>query len=228
MKIKIWSDFVCPFCYIGGKHLEDALLQMNSDIEIEYMSYELDPRSNPAKGITMVGMLQEKYGMSIEEAQANVARVDDMAHAAGLEFNGGIAVQSNTFKAHKVFQYAKTKDLGTALFETYYKYHFVEGKDLSDDAVLIEGARVHGLDEKEVIHAIESDDFAMHVRNDESWASSNGVKGVPFFLIDEQVSLSGAQPIQTFKDAINHVISLNFSKAPAGMVCGPDGCIIED
>lgn len=227
MKIKIWSDFVCPFCYIGGKHLEDAIKQLNSDITIEYMSYELDPRSNPEKGLTMVTMLMNKYGMSEADAVANVQRVDDMAHQAGLEFNGGKAVQANTFKAHKVFQYAKTVDLGTELFEQYYIYHFVEGKDLSDDAVLMEGALAVGLDEAGAKHALESDDFAIHVRNDQAWAQQNGVKGVPFFLIDEQVSLSGAQPIQTFKEAINHVISLNFSKQGEGMVCGPDGCIIQ-
>lgn len=227
MKIKIWSDFVCPFCYIGGKHLQDALKQMNSDIEIEYMSYELDPRSNPDKGITMVEMLMSKYGMSETDAQANVDRVDDMAHKAGLEFNGGIAIQANTFKAHKVMQYAKTLGLSTQVFETYYEYHFALGKDISEDAVLIEGAVAVGLDAQAVQGVIENDDYAMHVRNDEAWAAQNGVKGVPFFLIDEQVSLSGAQPIQTFKEAINHVISLNFSKGSEGMVCGPDGCIIE-
>lgn len=227
MKIKIWSDFVCPFCYIGGKHLQDAIEQLNSNIEIEYMSYELDQRSNPDKGMTMVKMLKQKYGMSAEDAEANVKRVDDMAHAAGLEFNGGKAIQSNTFKVHKVMQFAKTKGLGTAVFETYYKFHFVEGKDLSDDEVLVEGALAHGLLEADVRDVLANDDYALHVRNDEAWAAQNGVKGVPFFLIDEQVSLSGSQPIQTFKDAINHVISLNFSKVPEGMVCGPDGCIIE-
>lgn len=227
MKIKIWSDFVCPFCYIGGKHLQDALKQMNSDIEIEYMSYELDPHSNPDKGLTMVQMLQMKYGMSEADALANVERVDDMAHKAGLEFNGGKAVQANTFKAHKVMQYAKTLDLGTKLFETYYVHHFVDGKDLSDDAVLVEGAVSVGLDAKEVQNVIDNDDYALHVRNDEAWAQQNGVKGVPFFLIDDQVSLSGAQPTQTFKEAINHVISMNFSKQDEGMVCGPDGCIIQ-
>lgn len=227
MKIKIWSDFGCPFCYIGGKHLKDALEQMNSDIEIEYMSYELDQRANPEKGITMVDMLVKKYGMSVEEAQANVKRVDDMAHNAGLEFNGGSAVQANTFKGHKLVQYAKTKGLGTQLFELFYLYHFVEGKDLGDDQVLLEGAVSLGLDRDESLVAIQSDDYAMHVRADEGWAAQNGVTGVPFFLIDEQVSLSGAQPIQTFKDAINHVISRNFSKNTGGMMCGPDGCVIE-
>lgn len=227
MKIKIWSDFVCPFCYIGGKHLQDALLELNSDIEIEYMSYELDQRSNPEKGLTMVALLQQKYGMSVQEAEANVKRIDDMAHAAGLEFNGGIAVQANTFKAHKVVQYAKTQGQGTPLFETYYEYHFVDGLDLSSDDILVQGALAHGLDEAAVRDVISNDDYAMHVRNDEAWAAQNGVKGVPFFLIDDQVSLSGAQPTQTFKDAINHVVSLNFSKQPEGMVCGPDGCIIE-
>lgn len=226
MKIKIWSDFVCPFCYIGGKHLEDALKQMNSDIEIEYMSYELDPRSNPEKGLTMVQMLMNKYGMSEADAQANVKRVDDMAHQAGLEFNGGIAVQANTFKAHKLFQYAKTQNQGTAFFERLYKAHFVDGLDLSDDVLLLKTAEDLGLDLEASKHAIESDDYAMHVRNDQAWAQQNNVSGVPFFLIDEQVSLSGAQPVQTFKEAINHVISLNFSKDVEGMVCGPDGCII--
>lgn len=227
MKIKIWSDFVCPFCYIGGKHLEQALSQLNKNIEVEYMSYELDPHNEPIKGITMVEMLMQKYGMSEEDAIVNVERVDDMAHSAGLEFNGASAVQANTFKAHKVMQFAKTKGLGTALFETYYKYHFVDGKDLSDDNVLIEGAVLNGLAEVDILEVLRNDDFGLSVRNDEAWASTNGVRGVPFYLIDDQVSLSGAQPVETFKEAINHVISLNFSKQNDGMVCGPDGCIIE-
>lgn len=227
MKIKIWSDFVCPFCYIGGKHLEDALKEVNKDIEIEYMSYELDPHNQPVKGITMVEVLMQKYGMSEKDAKANVERIDEMAHIAGLEFNGGSAIQANTFKAHKVMQFAKTKNLGTELFDLYYINHFVEGKDLSDESVLIAGAVALGMDKEAVISVLENDDYGLSVRNDEAWAKQNGVRGVPFYLIDDQVSLSGAQPIETFKEAINHVISLNFSKASEGMVCGPDGCIIE-
>jgi predicted DsbA family dithiol-disulfide isomerase len=227
MKIKIWSDFVCPFCYIGGKHLETALESIHKDIEVEYMSYELDPHNTPAKGITMVAMLMDKYGMSELDAIANVERVDQMAHTAGLAFEGARAVQANTFKAHKVMQFAKTKDLGTLLFERYYQYHFVEGKDLSDDAVLVEGAIAVGLNEQEVHDVLNHDDFGLSVRNDEAWATQNGVRGVPFYLIDDQVSLSGAQPVEVFKEAINHVISMNFSKQTEGMVCGPDGCVIE-
>ncbi len=226
MKIKIWSDFVCPFCYIGGKHLEDALKELDDAIEIEYMSYELDPRSNPEKDLSMIELLQRKYGMSEEAARQNVDRIDTMAHQAGLEFNGGIAIQANTFKAHKVFQYAKTVGLGTEVFNRFYELHFVEGRDINDEATLIEAAVNLGLDEAAIKQALAFDDYAMHVRNEENWAANNGVKGVPFFLIDDQVSLSGAQPISVFKDAINHVKTLNFSKADSGLMCNEDGCVI--
>ena len=224
MKVQIWSDFVCPFCYIGERHLEAAIKEVDPTIEIEYMSYELDPNYVDTPGATMIEMLATKYGMSLDEAKANSDRVTAMAKEAGLTYNLDIAQQCNTFKAHKVFQFAKTKNLGGEMAEVLMKSYFTDGLYINSEDTLVELAATVGLAEDDVRFVLANDDFGLKVRQDQQQAATIGVKGVPHFVIDDQVFLSGAQPVETFKQALLHVKTLNFNNASSDMMCEDGVC----
>lgn len=228
MKVQIWSDFVCPFCYIGERHLLAAIKEVDPSIEVEYMSYELDPNHVDTPGVSMAELLASKYGMSVEEAQANNDRVTQMAHAAGLDYRLDIAQHSNTFKAHKIFQYAKTKGLGNELAEVFMDAYFTKGIYINSDDELVRLSGQVGIDEETVRFVLDNDDFGLKVRQDEQNAANLGVKGVPHFVIDDQVFLSGAQPVATFKDALLHVKTLNFNNAQNDMMCEDGLCVVKE
>lgn len=225
MKVQIWSDFVCPFCYIGERHLVAAIKEVDPSIEVEYMSYELDSNYVDNLELSMDELLASKYGMSVAEAKANNDRITQMAKEAGLDYDFNIAKYSNTFNAHKVFQFAKTKGLGNELAEVFMDAYFTKGAYLNSADTLVELAAKVGLDEVSVRSVIESDDYGLKVRQDQQHAVSLGVKGVPHFVIDDQVFLSGAQPVETFKQALMHVKTLNFNNnTSSDMMCEDGVC----
>lgn len=209
MKIQIWSDFVCPFCYIGKRHLEQALKESGrDDVEIEMMSYELDPDFVDQPGMSVDQMLANKYGMSLSEARSNNARVKEMAASAGLNYDFDAMKHSNTFKAHKVFQLAKIQGLGHEVSEKFLSGYFEKGAYLNDDEELVKLAVEAGMKEEDVRKALDSDEVGLKVRQDEQWSQMIGAKGVPHFVFDDKVSLSGAQPVETFKQALEYVENL--------------------
>lgn len=232
MKIQVWSDFRCPFCYIGKKNLESAIAELDGDYEIEMMSYELDPNFVP-NGRPQVEGLAEKYGISLTEAQQNLDRVIDMAKGVGLNYDFNALIDVNTVNAHKVFQYAKLKNLGNEFAEVTLSAYFEKGTNIDDvDALVTLGATV-GLDETGIRSAYESDDYLLKVRQDEQWAQMANVRGVPHFVIDNTVSLSGAQPKETFKDAIAYTIDYvakmnkeNEAQGSDDLSCTDEGCKI--
>jgi len=224
MKVQVWSDFVCPFCYIGQRHLENAIKEVDPSIEIEFMSYELDPNHVDNLEVSMAQELANKYGMSLEEAHANNDRVKGMAEQAGLHYNFETMKHSNTFKAHKLFQFAKAQGKGNELSEILMDAYFSKGAYLNDESELIELASQAGIDKETAQSVLDNDDFGLKVRQDEQHAASLGVKGVPHFVIDDQVFLSGAQPVETFKQALMHVKTLNFNNASSDMLCEDGVC----
>lgn len=229
MKIQIWSDFRCPFCYIGKRNLEKALETLEGNFEIEMMSYELDPNFKP-NGKSMVESLAEKYGMSVEEAKNNQQRVIDMAKQAGLNYDFDRLIDVNSLRVHKVFQYAKTQNLGNEFAESVLSAHFEKGMDMDDVETLVKLGLEVGLDEAGIRNAFESEDYLYSVKQDVQWAQMVGVKGVPHFVLDNAVSLSGAQSPETFKDAIAFTIEqtakLSQFSAKNDTVCDDDGCAI--
>ncbi|TSJ40017.1 DsbA family oxidoreductase [Fluviicola chungangensis] len=208
MKIEIWSDIMCPFCYIGKRHLEAALSQFpDVPFELEWKSFQLDPTIIPQADKNVYEYLAERKGMSVEESKEMHAGVVARAAEVGLDYHFEKAVVSNSFDAHRVIQLAKTKGLGDTMEETFFKAYFTEGRNLNDKNTLMElgvGVGLNALDVKEVLE--DEAKFADAVRSDISEAQQIGVRGVPFFVFDRKYAISGAQPIEHFEQTIREVL----------------------
>ncbi|KRD08816.1 disulfide bond formation protein DsbA [Flavobacterium sp. Root901] len=207
MKIEIWSDIMCPFCYIGKRQLEAALEQFpNNDFEIEWKSFQLDPTITPQSGKDVYTFLAERKGMSLEQSKEMHKGVTERAKSVGLDYNFDKTVISNSLEAHRIIQLAKTKKLGDQMEEIFFKAYFTEGRDLNDGPTLIELAEKAGLNKNDVIEVLESDHlYLKEVQNDITEAQQIGVQGVPFFVFDRKYAVSGAQPVEAFVQTIQEV-----------------------
>ncbi len=209
MKIEIWSDIMCPFCYIGKRHLEAALGNFpNEQFEIEWKSFQLDPTIVPQPGKNVYEYLAERKGMSVEESKQMHAGVVARAAEVGLDYHFEKAVISNSFDAHRIIQLAKAKGLGDAMEETFFKAYFTDGRDLNDANTLMElgiGVGLNALDIKDVLE--DETQFTSAVKNDIAEAQQIGVGGVPFFVFDRKYAVSGAQPIEHFEQTIQEVLN---------------------
>jgi len=202
MKVEIWSDIMCPFCYIGKRHFEQALQQFadSNNLEIEWKSFQLDP-SIPkpyTEGKSMYEYLAERKGFSLEQSKQLHANVTDMAARAGLKYDFDKAVVANSWDAHRVIQLAKSKGLGDEIEERFFRAYFTEGKDMADHATLIALVKEVGLDEARVKEVLASNEFEKEVREDIQRAQQIGVTGVPFFVFNDKYAVSGAQPSNVF------------------------------
>ena len=204
MKIEIWSDIMCPFCYIGKRQLETALQQFpDNDFEIEWKSFQLDPTITPEPGKDVYTYLAERKGMTVEQSKEMHKGVAERAKSVGLEYNFDKAVISNSLEAHRIIQLAKTKKLGDEIEEIFFNAYFTEGRDLNDGPTLIELAEKAGLDKKDVLEVLKSDNlYLKEVEHDIEEAQQIGVQGVPFFVFDRKYAVSGAQPVEAFVQTI--------------------------
>jgi predicted DsbA family dithiol-disulfide isomerase len=197
MKIEIWSDINCPFCYIGKRHLEKALQSFSGKVEIEWKSFELDPVSHPPKGSDQMELLARKYGKDRAWAVKMNENMTAMAREAGLEFHMDKIVPANSFNAHRLIHLAKKHYKQDEMKERLLAAKFVEGMDIDEPEVLTQIAQELALP------ALGSEDFAKDVRADEEMARTLGISGVPFFVFDQKVALSGAQPVEVFLEVLN-------------------------
>lgn len=202
MKVEIWSDIMCPFCYIGKRHFEAALQQYAGagEVEIEWHSFQLDPeipRSGTGKK-NVYEYLAERKGMSVADSEKMHEGVVRMAQKAGLTYNFNKAIVANSFDAHRLIQLAKEKGLGDAMEERLFAAYFTEGKDFGDHATLLALGKEVGLAENEMTAALASDDYAYKVNQDIQEAAELGIRGVPFFVFNRQYGVSGAQPVEVF------------------------------
>ena len=224
MKVEIWSDIMCPFCYIGKRNFEAALKEFDAknEIEIEWKSFQLDPTIPKSfeKKMSTFEYLAERKGMSVEKAVELHSNVTEMARNVGLTYNFDKSVVANSFDAHKLIQFAKTKALGDAAEESLFKAYFTNGKDMSDHSTLVELGNEIGLNEKEVISALASEEYATKVNFDISEGSQLGVTGVPFFVFDRKYAISGAQPVDTFLNALKQSYTESQNE---GASCTPGG-----
>ena len=202
MKVEVWSDIMCPFCYIGKRNWEEALNQFadKDRIETEWFSFQLDPTipASSEKKQTVYHYLADRKGMTYEQSVQMHEGVIQMAKNVGLTYNFDKAIVANSFNAHKLIQLSKTKGLGDKLEERLFLAYFTEGKDLGNPETLIELGKEIGLDEEEITSAIESDDYAYKVQQDIQEAQNIGVSGVPFFVFNRKYGVSGAQPPEVF------------------------------
>lgn len=230
MKVEIWSDVMCPFCYIGKRRFEAALEQFaNKDsIEIIWKSYQLNPDmvTDPGKNINQY--LAEAKGWSLDKAREMNNYVTDMAAGAGLEYHLDKAVVANSFDAHRLSHFAKVKGVQDAAEEKIFAAYFTEGKNTADHTTLAEIAEAAGIDRGETENMLKGDEYSAEVEQDIYEAQQIGVRGVPFFVIDRKYAISGAQESSTFLQALtkawNESDEKKVMEQTDGAVCGPDGC----
>ncbi len=207
MKVEIWSDVMCPFCYIGKKRFEKAVdsLGIKDDVEVIYRSFLLDPelQTDPNKNVTE--HLAQKKGISLDEAQKLNEHVSGMAAEEGLNYDLENAVVANSRNAHRLLHFAKSKGKQAEFKEALLKGYFEEGKNIDKMDVLKSIGASVGLSEEEVGNVYNSASYTEDVIQDIQRAQQIGVQGVPFFVINEKFALSGAQPTDTFKQALQKV-----------------------
>ena len=204
MKIEIWSDIMCPFCYIGKRQLETALEQFpNDEIEIEWKSFQLDPTIEPQSGKDVYTFLAERKGISVEQSIEMHKGVVERAKSVGLDYHFDKAIISNSLTAHRIIHLAKKNNLGDEMEEIFFKAYFTEGRDLNDTDTLIELGTKAGLNSDEVKEVVENEDLYLNeVHSDIHEANQIGVQGVPFFVFDRKYAVSGAQPVEAFVQTI--------------------------
>jgi predicted DsbA family dithiol-disulfide isomerase len=200
MLVEIWSDIVCPWCYIGKRRFERGLeaLEPGRDVDVVHRSFQLDPRSPRGQTSDRRQMLQRKYGWSTIQAQEMDERMTRTAAAEGLEYRLAGGVTGNTMDAHQLVQLARHQGVQGAVIERFYRAHFCERRSIFDRDSLVELAAEVGLDTGAAREALEQDTYVDAVISDNAAAWAHGVNGVPFFVIDGRYGISGAQAPEVF------------------------------
>lgn len=197
LKIEIWSDIMCPFCYIGKRNFEAALAQFpnKEQIEIEWKSFQLDPAMPevPKYQEDMYRFVADRKGMSYEQSKRMHQDLIQYAKSVGLEYNLDKALVTNSMKGHRIIQFAKTKGLGEKAEETLFYAYFTQGKNLNDSITLVELGKEIGLTETEVNQALTDPAYLKKVEEDSREAQVLGAKGVPFFVVNRKYAIAGAQ-----------------------------------
>lgn len=207
MKIEIWSDFACPFCYIGKKRFEEALEQFShkDKVNVIYKSYQVNPNA-PQK---MVGSVYEAFAKShqttTEEAEKRFNMFTNSAKTVGLTYNYSDIKMTNTFDAHRLHKYADEKGLGGALLNRLMKAYFTDGLDLCDYDILSSLAQDVGLNKKASLKILEQNLYTNQVVEEQKQAKTVGIQGVPFFVINRQYGISGAQDVAYFLATLNQI-----------------------
>jgi len=203
VKVDIWSDVQCPWCYIGKRKFERAVEVFDGEVEVEYHSFELAPDTPVDYAGSTTDYLMNKYGMPAEQVLQMQERVSGIAASVGLDYHLDATQQTNTVKAHELLHLAKKHGLQEPMKERLLRAYFIEGKHVGRIPDLVELASDVGLDPVEVEAALTSDQHLPDVKADMAQARAYGISGVPFFVIDGKYGISGAQETQTFIDALN-------------------------
>jgi predicted DsbA family dithiol-disulfide isomerase len=234
MKVDIWSDVVCPFCYIGKRRLEEALgsFAHRDDVEVVWHSFQLDPAAPAIAEGRTVEKLATKYGMTLEQAVAAQESLAANAATVGLQFNWQETKSGNTFDAHRLIHFAATQGRADAMKERLVRAFFTEGEQIGDRDVLVRLACEAGVDEQQAREVLESGAHADEVRADIAQAQAYGIRGVPFFVIDGKYGISGAQPTELFSQALGqawteaHPLQMVTTDGATDAACEGDNCAI--
>ncbi len=228
MKITYWSDYACPYCYIGETYLENALETLGiTDAQITMKAFELDPSApNSYQGPT-VERFARKYGLSTSQAANRIEGISQTGREAGLSFEYAQTRYTNTFDAHRLTKLAyerldtaSANRLSKALFDAY----FGKGQELADPQLLTDIAMAHGLTAQDVQELLAGDTFAQEVRDDEASAAQLGVHAVPFFVINDEYAIPGALPPAEFMKVLAKADTNIHNESAEALSCGPDGC----
>lgn len=234
MTVEIWSDVMCPFCYIGKRKFEKALAQFGQrdQVEVIWKSFQLDPASVTDPSLNPIDHLAAKKGWSKAEALQATEHVTTIARDAGLDFRLENAVVANSFDAHRLSHLAKEKGKQDSLEEKLFAAYFTEGKNTADHPTLTALSMEAGLQQRDVEHLLNSQQYADEVTQDIEQAHRIGVRGVPFFVFDRRYAVSGAQEPHVFLKALDSAYSDRVKEHPqenqssqnSDNTCGPDGC----
>jgi predicted DsbA family dithiol-disulfide isomerase len=237
MKITYWSDYACPYCYIGETRMKKALEEIseneNVDVEIEMKAFQLDPSAGEhASGDTQT-RFAKKYGISYEHAGRSIDHISEMGRDEGIDFRYATTLFTNTMDAHRLTKLAQSKadpEIADKVIERLFAAYFTDNKELADKKLLQQIGEECGLDADEVRELLASDKYRDEVIADETQASAYGIHAVPFFVIGEY-GISGAQTTEGMKQTMLKVLgeeklakAAKAAQASGGMTCGPDGC----
>lgn len=207
MKINIWSDVRCPFCYIGKRKFEEALsrFEHKDEVEITWKSYELDPELKTDTSISTIDYLASNKRMPIEQVKQLISHAKRIGEEVGIQMNIEKSIPANSWNAHRLTHLAtsKSKEMGSQLTELLFKAHFIDAKNIDHKEVLLALGLEVGLNEKGIQDLLNSDDFGYEVRQDQMEATNIGVSGVPFFVFHKEFAVSGAQPVDAFLEVLN-------------------------
>lgn len=230
MQVEIWSDVMCPFCYIGKRRFESALEKFphKENVEVVWKSFQLDPNLETNPSLSLVESLAASKGISLSHAREMMGHATALAAQVGLTYNFDAAVVANSLDAHRFSHLAKAHGVQDAAEERLFAAYFTEGKNTADHETLVQLGTDIGLDASEIRQTLESDAFAVAVEQDIAEARQIGVRGVPFFVLGGKYAVSGAQESETFLLALNKAWETSHPASPveanADAVCTPDGC----
>lgn len=234
MKITYWSDYACPYCYIGEVRLKKAIetLGMQDEIEIEMKSFELDPSASKKVVSSTTERFAKKYGLSKQAAADQIQQISDLGKAEGIDFRYVSTLYTNTMDAHRLTKLAQSKQdpaLVSNIIDALFDAYFTKNLELSDKKTLIRIAVDAGMDAEEVEAMLNSDKYEKQVRQDEEEAARYGIHGVPFFVVGDKYTLSGAQPVEGFVRVLKKIVEENNeNEIEKGLTCGSDGCYIGE
>ncbi len=211
--VEIWSDIVCPFCFIGQQHLRLALAQFSqlhptATVNIHWRSFELDPQAPPSDPRAMSEILSQKYGRSLSETESMMANTQAMASAAGLQMNLEGVKRINTFDLHRLLHFAHENGVQDALKAALMYAYFVDNLDLSQPEVIVAQATSVGLPAEEAERVLASERYGDDVRADQQLGREYGIQGVPFFVFNQELGVSGAQPVEVLLQALKQSADL--------------------
>jgi predicted DsbA family dithiol-disulfide isomerase len=207
LKVDVWSDVACPWCYIGKRRFAEGVRQYRADggeleVEVEYRSFELSPDLPDDFSGSVIDYLHGLRGIPEAQVHQMIEQVTGLANAVGIDADFHAVQQTRTLKAHELLHLAKARGLQEPMKERLLRAYFVEGRDVGDVGQLVEMAVEVGLARDEVRSALGAGTFAPDVRADMDQARAYGISGVPFYVIDGRYGISGAQPVETFARAL--------------------------
>ena len=205
MKVNIWSDIRCPFCYVGKKKFEKALAQFPhaEEIEVTWHSFQLDPNLVTQPDTNPYDYFSKAKGIPVIQAKAMHEHAKKAGKEVGIDFNFDESKVANSFRGHLLIQLAKKKNLADAMEEALFEAQFISGKNIDDEAVLLETGKSVGLTEVEIKNALASDELAHAVAQDGLMARQLGINAVPFFVFNDKYGVSGAQQPEHFLEVLN-------------------------
>jgi len=231
MKVELWSDFACPFCYIGKVRFDRALQKFahKDQVEIVYKAYQLDPTAPKVMTEGAAETFAKGHHMSVDKAKERFIMFQQNAKTTGLEYNYDIIQMTNSFDAHRIAKWARKFDKEPALTNRFMAAYVTEGKNIADIDTLVEMVKEFGLDQAEARKVLESDEFADVVAAEIAEARQVGVRGVPFFVLNRKYGVSGAQAEEYFSEVLEtlwkeeHPLD-TIEGASDGHVCNDDTC----